>query len=459
MGRSALDVGTREGQFAAMAEVQPTHMPIAARIQAYAGALAMVGVSTLLGLWIAPRWGTAPVDMIYLPAVLAAAALWGIGPGVLAGVAAALAYNFFFTTPVHTFRMDRVADVVTVVVLLIVALVTSRLAAGIRGQARLAAAHASRNATIAGFAGRLLSCATQEQIANAACAELHALFDCNAMLVCGLPQPRVIGAGPEGNRLTPSDIAAAALTLESGEPAGRGADRIQPAEWLFYPVRSAGSVIAAAGLARDDGRPPVNDDQLALLTNLLDQLALALERERLACETRNFAATRERDRLRSALLASIGQDLRPRLAAIGDAARELRRSANGNRELVSAIGSEAVKIDRYVANLVELGPEGDQQPIEAGSVSIDLFNRTVSKDGKQVRLTPKEYAVLAELTKHRGRLLTHAHLLRAVWGPAQENQIDYLRVAIRALRQKLEREPSRPELIVNEPGVGYRLIA
>src|ERR1043166_7393780 len=119
--------------------------PIAARIQAFAGALAMVAVSTLIGMWIAPRWGTAPVDMIYLPAVLAAAAFWGLGPAVAAGVAAALAYNFFFSAPVHTFEMDRVTDIVTVVVLLIVALVTSKLAAGIRDQAQLAAAHAARN--------------------------------------------------------------------------------------------------------------------------------------------------------------------------------------------------------------------------------------------------------------------------------------------------------------------------
>src|SRR5437763_15923154 len=85
-------------------------------VRAYAGTLLMVGCSTLLGLWIAPRWGTAPVDMIYLPAVLAAAALWGSGPGVAAGIAAALAYNFFFTAPVHTFRIDRAADIVTVVI-------------------------------------------------------------------------------------------------------------------------------------------------------------------------------------------------------------------------------------------------------------------------------------------------------------------------------------------------------
>ena len=154
-----------------MADVQSSelHLPLAARIQAYAGALAMVAVSTLVGLWIAPRWGTAAVDMIYLPAVLAAAALWGIGPGLVAGIAAALAYNFFFTAPFHTFRIDRVTDVVTVVILLMVALVTSRLAAGIREQARLAAAHAARNATIAGFARRLLSCSTEDQIAATAC--------------------------------------------------------------------------------------------------------------------------------------------------------------------------------------------------------------------------------------------------------------------------------------------------
>ena len=118
----------------------------------------------------------------------------GLGPALVAGAAAALAYNFFFTEPLHTFRIDRVTDVVTVVVLLLVALVTSRLAAGVRRQAQLAASHAARNATIAGFARRLLSCSGEEDIARAACAELRRLFDCNAMLVSGLPEPRVVGA-------------------------------------------------------------------------------------------------------------------------------------------------------------------------------------------------------------------------------------------------------------------------
>src|SRR5207253_7342563 len=97
------------------------------------------------------------------------------------------------------------------------------------------------------------------------------------------------------------------------------------------------------------------------------------------------------------------------------------------------------------------------QPIEAGAVTIDLFRHVVRRGGDEIHLTPKEFALLAELAKHRGRVLTHAHLLRTVWGPAHERQIDYLRVAIRALRQKLEAAPAAPVLIVNEPALGYRL--
>jgi two-component system sensor histidine kinase KdpD len=432
---------------------------IADSIQAYTGSLALVALSTLIGLWIAPRWGTAPVDMIYLPAVLAAAALWGLGPAVLAGIVAALAYNFFFTAPVHTLRIDRVTDVVTVIVLLIVALVTSRLAAGIRRQARLAAAHAARNATIAGFAGRLLTRIGEQEIAAIAAAELRSLFDCNAMLVSGLPVPQIVAAAPEGNRLTPSDVAAAALTIETGEAAGRATPRSQPAEWQFHPVRSGTTVLAAAGLARDDGAPPVAEAQLPLLSSLLDQVALALERARLETEAREFASVRERDQMRSALLASIGQDLDAPLSAIGTAVRALKREGSADKAAVSTLATEASKLQRYLANLLDLTPDSDRKAIEGSGVTIDLFNRRVSRDGADVHLTPKEYAVLAELAKQPGRVITHAHLLRAAWGPAQERQTEYLRVAISALRQKLEKDPAHPGLIVNEPAVGYRLVA
>lgn len=258
----------------------PLQDAMATAVQSYAATLAVVAISTLIGLWVASQWGAAPVAMIYLVAILAAAALWGIGRGLVAGIAGALAYDFFFTEPVHTFRMDRMADVVTVVVLLVAALAVSQLAARIGEQARATATLAARNAMIAGFAGRLLSCTTEKDIAWAACAELHRLFHCNVILASGFPEPQVCAAIPKGIRLTPSDIAAAALTITSGECAGRGTPRLQSAEWSFYPVCSVDVVIAAVGLARDDGKLTVGEAQISLVHNLLEKVALALSRHR-----------------------------------------------------------------------------------------------------------------------------------------------------------------------------------
>ena len=76
-----------------------------------------------------------------------------------------------------------------------------------------------------------------------------------------------------------------------------------------------------------------------------------------------------------------------------------------------------------------------------------------------MRLTPTEYRLLAELVRHAGKVLTHRHLLREVWGPGRTDQTHYLRVYMQQLREKLEDDPSRPRWLRTEPGVGYRLVA
>jgi two-component system sensor histidine kinase KdpD len=429
----------------------------AAQLRGYAEAALMVSAATVLGLALAPQWGNSAVDLLYLPAVLGAAVLAGLGPALFAALASALAYNFFFTAPHFTFRIENPNDIVTVVVLFVVAVVTSQLAASVRRQARIAEGHAARNATIAGLARRLLACTSAREIAEVGTAEIGAIFECSAVLVAGTDEPQPMSAAPGSAQLTAGDVAVAALVIEKGERAGRGVDRAVPTEWQFHPVRSGSGVLAAVGLARDDGAPPVGADQLQLLDNLLDQLALSLERDRAEGEARELGRVREREQVRSVLLSSIGQDLGPPLKAIGEAVRGLRRGGADDKALVAQIGSETTRIERALFNLLALGPDSEARPIEAEGVAIDLFRRSVSRDGEEIHLTPKEFNVLAELAKHRGRVLTHAHLLRTVWGPAHEGQIDYLRVAIRALRQKLERNPSKPELILNEPAVGYRL--
>jgi two-component system sensor histidine kinase KdpD len=429
------------------------------QLRAYAEAALMVAASTLVGLAVAPRWGNSAVDLLYLPAVLGAALVGGLYPALLAAVASTLAYNFFFTAPHYTLRIHSPADLVTVIVLFIVALVTSQLIASVGKQARIAAAHAARNATIAGFARRLLSCTSEADIGAVAVRELGSLFACNAVMLAAQPPLELIAAEPGPVRLTPSDSAAAALTLETGEPAGRGAVRADPADWQFHAVRSQSAVLAVVGLARDDGVPPLRADQMALLGNLLDQIALATERTRLERDARAFEAVREHDRARSALVSTMGQDVRPRLATISGTVAQLRRDGTADKDLLSTLTAEAAKLDRYITDLVELSPATDRAPVVAGDVAIDIFHRSVTRGGKTVHLTPKEYAVLAELAKHPGRVLSHAHLLRTAWGPAHETQTDYLRVAIRGLRQKLEDDPAHPTVIINEPAVGYRLSA
>lgn len=96
--------------------------------------------------------------------------------------------------------------------------------------------------------------------------------------------------------------------------------------------------------------------------------------------------------------------------------------------------------------------------IRRGDIEIDLASRLVRKAGAEVHLTPKEYDFLAELAKYAGRVVTHAALLRSVWGPGHESDVEYLRVTARGIRRKLEDDPSRPNLIRNEPGVGYRIL-
>jgi two-component system KDP operon response regulator KdpE len=99
------------------------------------------------------------------------------------------------------------------------------------------------------------------------------------------------------------------------------------------------------------------------------------------------------------------------------------------------------------------------QPLEIGDVSIDLEHRRVLRSGAAVKLTPKEFEVLARLTRHAGKVIGHRELLTAVWGAAHVHDTQYLRVVIGQLRHKLEPDPAHPTVILTEAGVGYRLDA
>jgi two-component system KDP operon response regulator KdpE len=101
---------------------------------------------------------------------------------------------------------------------------------------------------------------------------------------------------------------------------------------------------------------------------------------------------------------------------------------------------------------------GAEPVVQAGDLEIDLVRRLVSRAGEPLRLSPKEYELLARLVEGDGKVLTHRQLLTAIWGPAHTEDLPYLRVLVGQLRQKIEAEPASPKHLRTEPGVGYRFM-
>ena len=97
--------------------------------------------------------------------------------------------------------------------------------------------------------------------------------------------------------------------------------------------------------------------------------------------------------------------------------------------------------------------------ITAGLITLDLVQHIVTRDGLEVKLTATEFNLLAYLASHAGRVLTHKMILSNVWDAADADRVEYLRVYMRQLRKKLEADPEHPQILITEPGVGYRFMA
>ena len=108
-------------------------------------------------------------------------------------------------------------------------------------------------------------------------------------------------------------------------------------------------------------------------------------------------------------------------------------------------------------HLASLAGANAQSRVQIGSLVVDLAAHVVQRDGVDVHLTPLEYKLLGALIQHRGKVITHRQLLREVWGAAHVESPQYLRIYMRALREKIEPEPARPRFLLTEVGVGYRL--
>ncbi len=145
------------------------------------------------------------------------------------------------------------------------------------------------------------------------------------------------------------------------------------------------------------------------------------------------------------------------LSAIGDEREKVRALDAGADDYVTKPFGTDELLARLRAVMRRSADPGGGSELKLGELVIDVLDRRVLRGGEEVHLTPIEFDLLRVLAQHRGRLVTHRQLLQEVWGPEYSGETHYLRVHVAHIRAKLEVDPSRPQYLITEPGVGYRL--
>lgn len=329
-------------------------------------ALGAVGVTTLLLIFAQDWIRRGPIDMLYLVPVIASASFFGFRSGLVAAVAAGIAYNFFFLQPVYTFIIYGPANLITAILLVIVAIITGQLAAQARAAAGLAMRSARENAALARFATRLGAASDTSETARIVCDEIRSILVVQTMILHGSGDGvKITASGQSRPELSPVDRAAAEWAFEHGEAAGRGTNTLTASDWQFRPLKTSLGTLAVLGLRSPSGRDAVPTERAALAESLIYQAALAHERLKLETDMREMEVVRQRDSLRAALLASLSHDLRTPLTTV-TAAAEALSSSGEDAELVETVRSEARRLNRFLSDLLDL------TRIEEGAVIPDL---------------------------------------------------------------------------------------
>ncbi|MCU0224817.1 MAG: sensor histidine kinase KdpD [Acidobacteria bacterium] len=393
---------------AAPAPASPAVPPLGWR--RYGGAAIAVALTTLAAHFASPFLPHSSIAMLYLLGVAAVAARWGRGPAALASLLGVAAFDFFHVPPFLTFAVADSEFIVTFVVMLVIGLLIGTLTARIRDQALAARRHEQEAVALYSLSRELAATGPAPELATAAARRIGALFERPAAIF--LPDDDGRLALAEGTRdpaLTSDDERAVATwAFQHAQRAGWGTDTLPGAAAVHLPLATARGAVGVLALLAPADRRPLRPDQVHLLEAFGNQLALALERERLAAEAERARLRAEAERLQSALLSSVSHDLRTPLASITGAASTLLEPdpalpPAARRELTEMIYDEAERLARLVGNLLDmtrlasdsLAPRREWQSLEEiVGAAIHRLGRRL--DGRELQLDlPAELPLIA----------------------------------------------------------------
>jgi two-component system sensor histidine kinase KdpD len=341
------------------------------RWERYGWAVAISALCTLVAFAMYRRFELSNLVMIYLLGVTVAGLRLGRGPSALTAVLNVAAFDFFFVPPRYSFAVSDVQYLVTFGTMVIIALVIANLTASVRQQTRVAGARERRTALLYAMSRELAATRGIDNMARVAVRHVAEVFQCQAVVLLPAAGGKLHypDAPPLETSFRHADLAVAQWVADHGRPAGLGTDTLPAARGEYLPLGEEGRTVGVLGVLPSNARRVLLPEQSHLLSTFAGQIALALERARLAEAAEASSLAAERETLRNTLLASISHDLRTPLAVMAAAGSTLAQHGANLDEptrvaLARSVESKAHEMSDLVSNVLDL------VRLESGQVAL-----------------------------------------------------------------------------------------
>ncbi len=399
----------------AVAPVEVRTQRVRPYLESVFAVLLAAGVAALLDRYLA----VGDLSLVFLFAVLIAAIRHGLGPGLLAAGLASLVSTILFTEPRFSLQVSHAENLLSILFFLMVSIIGGNLAARLRAQIQITRESAEQNSLLFDFSRRIAGAVSAEDLLRSTCQYLTETLGFESIALRAYHGSEL--GDPIGAAETPTlldvERAAAEWAVGHGEAAGWGTGTLPASWWLFAPLGTRERPLGVLGLDLGAKRSTLTPEQRRLFFAMRDQAATALERILLTEDLKRAHLMSESDRLRSALLSSLSQELSKPLAEILGCAAQLAEaqddiSARTRRELASAILEQARQLNRFVQNLLDMTRLGTGA-LTAHSDWVDL--RKVFESARaRVEKPLRAHRLEMNVTEEAKRIYTDATLLEQV---------------------------------------------
>lgn len=314
----------------------------------------VVSTATVICFVLSAVLAPANLVMVYLLGVALVASRFGTREVVLASLASVLIFDVAFVPPRGTLAVSDTQYLLTFSVMVVVALLISRLTLRQREQAVASADRERRTAALYSLSRNMAQSRSKKEIADVAAREIAGVFETEvAVLVPRGGGLEALAGSSSRFEESPNEMAAASWTLKNGEAAGRGTQTLPSVSGLYLPLKGSQGCVGVLAFLMNDRNSPLDPVQRNLLETFGNGLGLAIERTNLAKESHEIRIQAESERMRNALLSSISHDLRTPLTSIAGAASALVGRGEGGT-LAETIYQESLRLNLQVQNLLDM---------------------------------------------------------------------------------------------------------